>query len=592
MLIPPPPPLQVDAGLSLRFGSGNKSYKHIFDIRTKNKEYYFATPSEEEMNRWVKSICSVCHLKLASSPDDVPTSGPVDYRYSPQPTPSRSSITVPVVASSSNSIENNNTPHFEERLRSDRPCKLPSSTSVVVHHQKDASISSCESSGPYIPISECHSGNPNETRANECSEVKSTSAVAIGNASVNKNVILADELYDFPKSSSSSSSPPTAATAHDSSVKNVHPSKDESGNNNWPNFSPCKDDLTRASVRSCSALDSSKSNPALNRDSRNSQSFHARGRGASNGPAKESNLYTNGNNNCSNMTSESNVLPGREPPPRPPKPATLRRSKSKSHSSSSLGVNNESLDDHLQMQSVPQAPIVTVSQVDESYDLPKSCSAGSKDTFVNLDQVVPPSLPTVYVRGKLDTVNNTSPRSSGTRLPDVTPAEMYDFPRSVEASTSPAAASKNETVIDLNATVPMPSVSKKDIGGKHSYTNAASGFMSTKESVFNYDYKPSLPVASDDASCTLSPLSELSHSSSVPERSPRTPNSAFSPSNDLTPPAVDRKFKPRKNRDSSSTASPTTPHPFPLSPAPATARKSNFCTSTLPSSKSFKNKNG
>lgn len=552
------------------------------------------------MNKWVKSICSVCHLKLASSPDDEPTSGPVDYRYPPQATPPRSSITVPVVSSSSNSAENNNSPHFEERSRSDRPSKVPSSATVVVHHQKEASISSCESSGPYIPISECHSGNPNETRANESTESKSA-PVAIGNASVNKNVILADELYDFPKSSSSSSPPSAVTTGHDSQVKNIHLTRDESGNNNWPNFSPCKDDIIRASVRSCSALDSSKSNSTLTRDSRNSQSFHSasRLRGASNGPTKDTNLYINGNNNCSNITNECNaVLPGREPPPRPPKPATLRRSKSKSHSSSSLGVNNESLDDQQQLQSVPQAPIVTVSPVDESYDLPKSCTGGNKDTcFINLDQIVPPSLPTVYIRGKLESFNNTSPRSKGIKLPDVTAAEMYDFPRSVESNTSPVAAavavSKNDTVIDLNATVPMPSLSKKDIGGKHSYTNAASGFISTKESVFNYDYKPSLPVTSDDTSnCTLSPHSEASHSSSVPERSPRTPNSAFSPSNDLTPPAVDRKFKPRKHRDSNSTASPTTPHPFPLSPAPATARKSNFCTSTLPSSKSFKNKNG
>ncbi|CAM9603693.1 unnamed protein product [Lampetra planeri] len=49
---------QVDAGLSF----DRKEFLHsfIFDVRTLDRTFYLVADSEEEMNRWVQCICSVC----------------------------------------------------------------------------------------------------------------------------------------------------------------------------------------------------------------------------------------------------------------------------------------------------------------------------------------------------------------------------------------------------------------------------------------------------------------------------------------------------------------------------------------------------
>lgn len=463
------------------------------------------------MNKWVQSLCCVCGLKRE---DEAQSAVNVtdDYRYSPQPNGGRTIYNAPTTSGTS---ENNNGHYYESQYN--RSPKQP----LTTHHQKQASTSSSESSGPYIPISECHSGNPNEKSRTD------------GKKPLNKNVIRADELYDFPRSTGYNKEGQMVLTCNHASP--IDPELD-AHHHHWPNFSSSKDDIIRASVRSCSALlDSSKSNSTLTRDNRNSQSFHSasRLRGA---PAESS----------SSQASKKDCTP----PPRPPKPPTLRKSKS-----------NETLDD-LQQTVPPPPPVVTVSSVDE-YDIPKS-------SFNNINQVVPTPMVAVYVRS--------------TKPPQTNASELYDFPKSIESTE--VVQNKSEPVIDLNAPVPVSTMKKE--GGKHAYSNAAPGFMATNESVFNYDYKPTLPTTSDDQLVA----DGMSHPSTT-DKSPRTPNSVFTPSSDNTPPAVDRKLKPRrKGSDSDATASPTTPHPFPLSPPPAVVRNSNFSTSTLPSSKSFKNKNG
>lgn len=604
----------MDAGLALKSHSGNKSQKYVFDIKTSQKTFFLATRSEEDMNKWVQSICSVCGLKLREATED-PAALTNDYRYSPVPNGSRLAFgNGPLAPTASNTGDNNNGRYLEGQFKSQVVSKQPTN-SVAIHHQKEASTSSSESSGPYIPISECHSGNPTDVRANESRTPTTKDTLkpsANSNSSVNKNVILADELYDFPRANTSN----VTLKVDESLSPSAHGTCDESSNNNWPNFTSSKDDIIRASVRSCSALlDSCKSNSTLTRDSRNSQSFHSasRLRGASTGgtaSGEESIVQGHSKKDCDNdfagmSGSEVTLLTGKVPPPRPPKPATLRRSKSKSQSSSSLVNNNDVLEDVQLHQSVPPPPppVVTVSQVDESYDIPKSTV--NKDTVSNVTQVVPTPMSTVYVRGKKGPLNQVSPlaaANTSVRPPELTTSELYDFPKSVEANATistttsttgtTATSSKNEPVFDLNATVPFVGQMKKDSGGRHSYSNAAPGFKSNKESVFNYDYKPTLPSTSDDQ-IALSPFGDSSSNAATVDKSPRTPNSVFSPSSDVTPPAVDRKLKPRrKGSDSDATASPTAPHPFPLSPPPAVCRKSNFSTSTLPSSKSLKNKNG
>lgn len=114
--------------------------------------------------------------------------------------------------------------------------------------------------------------------------------------------------------------------------------------------------------------------------------------------------------------------------------------------------------------------------------------------------------------------------------------DMYDFPRVM---------AKSAEAVDLNTPVPLSNSLRP---GKHLYLNSAPGFFSNKETVFNYDYRPSLPIPSDEAT-------------DVPARSPR------SSGNDVTPPAVNRHLKPRPK----TTGSPTSPIHFYLSPPPSSS---------------------
>jgi hypothetical protein len=179
--------------------------------------------------------------------------------------------------------------------------------------------------------------------------------------------------------------------------------------------------------------------------------------------------------------------------------------------------------------------------------------------------------------------------------------DSYDFPVSAN-KVQPSDADL------LDATVAVHPSARSSDSGRHPYLNSAPGFKATKDSVFVYDYRPSLPTTSDDQIVNFhSPGDPGANDSGLPlsERSPRTPNSAFS---EVTPPAVDRNLKPRrKGSDSDATSSPTTPNLFLLKPAPDGKRQSGFgaaasalrgspgSASTLPSARnknSFTKNNG
>ena len=50
--------LQVDAGLSFTKKELENSF--VFDLRTEERTWYLVAESEEDMNRWVSSICLIC----------------------------------------------------------------------------------------------------------------------------------------------------------------------------------------------------------------------------------------------------------------------------------------------------------------------------------------------------------------------------------------------------------------------------------------------------------------------------------------------------------------------------------------------------
>lgn len=56
----------MDAGL--RFETRKTKYQHLFDLKTPRRTYYLAADSEDDMNRWVDAICSICGLKTFPPP--------------------------------------------------------------------------------------------------------------------------------------------------------------------------------------------------------------------------------------------------------------------------------------------------------------------------------------------------------------------------------------------------------------------------------------------------------------------------------------------------------------------------------------------
>lgn len=49
---------QVDAGLTFKRKEFQDSY--VFDIKTVDRTFYLVAETEEEMNKWVRSICHLC----------------------------------------------------------------------------------------------------------------------------------------------------------------------------------------------------------------------------------------------------------------------------------------------------------------------------------------------------------------------------------------------------------------------------------------------------------------------------------------------------------------------------------------------------
>ena len=52
---------------SLNAGLFHKKYKHVFDLRTKDRTYYLVASSSDEMESWVEVICKICNFSCRLS---------------------------------------------------------------------------------------------------------------------------------------------------------------------------------------------------------------------------------------------------------------------------------------------------------------------------------------------------------------------------------------------------------------------------------------------------------------------------------------------------------------------------------------------
>ncbi|XP_069374891.1 GRB2-associated-binding protein 1-like isoform X2 [Paralichthys olivaceus] len=87
---------QVDAGLSFTKKELENSF--VFDLRTEERTWYLVAESEEDMNRWVSSICLICGFNPTEEvPERPPVSGPPPITAV---TPSSGIATISTVAGS------------------------------------------------------------------------------------------------------------------------------------------------------------------------------------------------------------------------------------------------------------------------------------------------------------------------------------------------------------------------------------------------------------------------------------------------------------------------------------------------------------
>ncbi|CAG2108089.1 unnamed protein product [Medioppia subpectinata] len=551
---------QVDAGLQLE--SRKDNFQHMFDVRTSKRTFYLVANSESEMNRWVECICSVCGLKIHVEEGQ-------DDRYSPQPSQEFAFS----ASNNNNNVSSNNTNTSTgvsfTATSTAITCAPTSSTtvstntltksnknSVNVNNMKNNSKTNTENtsntrisvthiegpSGPYIPISECHTGKPINGSL--------TDLDAVPQLPYKLSRTVSDDCYDIPRQLNPQmdsndnirgndlldcvpKAPKSATNNHSKEVRNSDSTVYNAPRVNWstyPRDSPealafNANDGTRTSVRSCNA----SVDVTARHCSVNDSGFETH---------RSSSPLSSDFNRDSIQSSDSSAH--FQPPPRPPKPPSLRKSKNKSESSGSL-------------PNVSQLYDVPITAVEQNFTKPED-------------------------ENSLKHKSSESPKS---------PDDLYDFPRMNVRSDAATALQPNGSpdreVPLINATVPIAfDRSSMKSSKKHSYTNAPAGYFTNKESVFIYEYKPTLTSGAVEDNSNAFATTADSHQ----DRSPVTPNSA-SYSNSIIssslpnslvvgPPAVHRELKPRRkgsDSDSATLPSPTMKAPpMQLQPPPALTR--------------------
>lgn len=533
----------------------------MFDVRTSKRTFYLVAKSETDMNKWVECICSVCGLKIHVDEGQ-------DDRYSPQPSQesvvsvnnnisanstqtstanvtttskTASSMTITSVPTSSTTQSTNtltntltkskNSETIDNSTNNSKTCSKNDSKSISRNDSKVSTNGRIEGpSGPYIPISECHTGRPINGSLSELDSMpllpsKLSHAVS-------------DECYDIPRPVNPHESMesnnelngnvlqaiPKAPISASTLPKNNKigkkcgvPNPPEPNWSTYPRDSPeyqtfNTNDVTRTSVRSCNAVDVTSRHGSVNDSGFETQ--------------RSSSPLSSDLNRDSVQSTDS----GAHPPPRPPKPSSMRKSKNKSEICASL------------------------PNVSQLYDVPVTA----------VEHNLRPEDESQTVRAPIYSQSDCSPKS---------PDDLYDFPRMNTVSESSPMIDST----DINAKVPigLDRTNRNSDSKKHSYTNAPPGYFTNKETVFNYEYRPTLSSGADD------PNTFIGYNEGPADRSPLTPNSATynmissSLPNSLIvgPPAVNRDLKPRRKGSDSDASNTALPSPtIQLQPPPTRNR--------------------
>lgn len=154
---------QVDAGLQLEIRKQN--YDNMFDLRTSKRTYYLVAGSEDEMNKWVECICSVCGLKMEAIQNELALLPAIEmnighhHNHHQNNNGSQSSTNNSPNHNHQHTQNTNHNLNINEELRYS-PQPSPNEQQQQQQQHQSISESSSLSTLNYIPISECYTGKP------------------------------------------------------------------------------------------------------------------------------------------------------------------------------------------------------------------------------------------------------------------------------------------------------------------------------------------------------------------------------------------------------------------------------------------------
>ncbi|XP_023655028.2 GRB2-associated-binding protein 1 isoform X3 [Paramormyrops kingsleyae] len=166
---------QVDAGLT--FNKKDLENSFIFDIKTIERVFYLVADTEEEMNKWVRSICEICGFNPTDDDSRKPPAHSGGAVVDVPPHPAHASIAPPVIASVPPPYQPVSVRHLEHSSDLEEPqeyvllvnceSKKPDTSSLGHGDQEYMLLEQCESRSASLPVIELSKSKSTETDCND-----------------------------------------------------------------------------------------------------------------------------------------------------------------------------------------------------------------------------------------------------------------------------------------------------------------------------------------------------------------------------------------------------------------------------------------
>ncbi|XP_048855829.1 GRB2-associated-binding protein 1-like isoform X2 [Brienomyrus brachyistius] len=166
---------QVDAGLT--FDKKDLENSFIFDIKTIERVFYLVADTEEDMNKWVRSICEICGFNPTDDDSRKPPAHSGGAVVDVPPHPAHATIAPPVIASVPPPYQPVSVCHLEPSSSPEEPqeyvllvnceSKKPGASSLGHGDQEYMLLEQCESRSASLPVIELSKSMSTETDCND-----------------------------------------------------------------------------------------------------------------------------------------------------------------------------------------------------------------------------------------------------------------------------------------------------------------------------------------------------------------------------------------------------------------------------------------